>query len=401
MIGMTFSFQKMIFLCQMQLNREKFKNANWVEWIKVQIILLNLYWNKFVIWLFSNLLFHSKLPQNPQKILIYRWGSIGDCVCAFPAIYNIKEHYPEAIIDIENNSPGTASFMEKLLDPTFYRKIINSGNMPRSSFFELLKEERYDVYLMLLGSKYSLLPILKRMIFIRLAGIKYAKGFEVFFISYFRKTQVKFFDFDSVTNNLKKMLFNNGIPISKHNEYPLYIKNEDNILIDKLIGEIGVNRQNITLCIGGSAENRKWSIENYQAIADLLSSKFNVFLIGGKEDIEKGNQLKNVYNFCGKLSIMQSALLMQKCLLTVSNDTGPMHLSYAVGTPVIGLFSNWEFPNTWHPPEDKFNVALRAKNIPCEVCLLQECPYNNRCINEISVESVEREIRKLLTKLQQ
>jgi ADP-heptose:LPS heptosyltransferase len=357
--------------------------------------------NKVIIWLFSRLLFRQGLPESPTKILVYRWGSIGDCICAFPAIFDINKNYPNAILDIENNCPGASTpFMKLLLNPEVYRMVFNSGNMSRGEYFQTIKQEKYDIYFMLLGSKNSLFPVLKRMILIRLAGIKYGMGWDAYFISFLRKTQVKFFDFDPMINYLKKTLIKNNIPVSIKNHYPLNIQPADELVINKTIQQTDLNKKNIALSIGGSAENRKWKIENYQAIADFLSPNFNVLIVGGKEDFEKGKQLKNVHNFCGTLTIMQSALLMNRCLVTISNDTGPMHLSYAIGTPVIGLFSNWEFPNTWHPPNNNLNVALRAKNIPCEVCLLTECPYNNLCINEIKIDVVTKEVQNLINKIE-
>ena len=381
----------------MQLNQAKRQNATLIESLKIQLSLLFLHWNNSIIWLVSKLLFHSKIPANPKKMLIYRWGSIGDCICSLPAIHNIKIHYPNSIIDIENNCPDSnIPFMKLLLNYKYYQHIINSGRLPRNIYYSILKEKKYDIYFMLLGSKYSLIPILKRMLFIRLAGIKCMIGQEAKFVPFFRKTQAKFFNFETVTNNILNSLNKNGIPHSPPNQYPLNINEFDEKVVRQMISNIDSNKKNIALSIGGSADYKKWPIENYQAIADYLSPNFNVFVIGGKEDFEKGNQLKNVHNFCGKVTLMQSAVLMRFCILTVSNDTGPMHLSYAIGTPVIGLFSNWDFPNTWHPPKDEFNVALRAENIPCEVCLVEQCPNNNLCINEIEINSIKIEIEKIL-----
>ena len=392
----------------MKLNKEKLKNASFSERIKIRIVFGFLKFNTIAIRFFSFLFFRKNLPESPKKILIYRWGSIGDCICAMPAIYDIKKRYPNAILDIENNCPGASvSFMEQLLHPDFYRKVINSGNMSRSEYFKMLKTEEYDAYFMLLGSKYLLLPILKRMFFIRLAGIKYVFGQEANFVPFFRKAQSKYVDFQSVTENLKKALSELKIPVSKQNQYPLNIQKADEKFVNEQIDRnvenrvksVNNNKKNIALSIGGSADYKKWPIKNYQIIANFLKPNFNLFIIGGKDDFEAASQLKNVINLCGKLTLIQSAVLMKNCLLTISNDTGPMHLSYAVGTPVIGLFSNWDFPKTWHPPEDNLNVALRAENIPCTVCLKEKCPYDNMCIKQIEVSEVKAEIELLLRKL--
>ena len=198
----------------MRLNKEKLKSASTSERIKIRIVFGFLKFNAIVIRFFSVLFFRKNLPDSPKKILIYRWGSIGDCICAMPAIYDIKKRYPNAILDIENNCPGVSvSFMEKLLHPDIYRKVINSGNLSRREYFKLLKTEKYDAYFMLLGSKYFLFPVLKRMLFLRLSGIQNVFGQEANFVPFFRKNQSKYIDFQSVTENLKETLINLKIPI--------------------------------------------------------------------------------------------------------------------------------------------------------------------------------------------
>ncbi len=64
-----------------------------------------------------------------------------------------------------------------------------------------------------------------------------------------------------------------------------------------------------------------------------------------------------------------------------------MHLSYAVGTPVIGIFSSRDFQKKWFPPEG--NIALRNNNVPCSLCFSETC-NNNICMQGISLEEVKK-----------
>src|SRR5262249_342448 len=70
-----------------------------------------------------------------------------------------------------------------------------------------------------------------------------------------------------------------------------------------------------------------------------------VILLGGKEDRDAGNEISSVdevkvYNACGRFSINESADLIRKSKLVVTNDTGLMHIAAAFKKPVISLWGN-------------------------------------------------------------
>jgi ADP-heptose:LPS heptosyltransferase len=58
----------------------------------------------------------------------------------------------------------------------------------------------------------------------------------------------------------------------------------------------------------------------------------------------------------------------------------------AVGTPCISLFSARDMPNKWYPHGSR-NLVLR-KWVDCHTCLTEKCPYDNLCMNMITVDEV-------------
>jgi heptosyltransferase-2 len=87
---------------------------------------------------------------------------------------------------------------------------------------------------------------------------------------------------------------------------------------------------------------------------------------------------------------------MGRCKVVVSNDTGPMHLAYAAGTPVVALFSSRDYPEHWFPPENSGNTTLRLYDVHCSICLSDTCT-NNICMKRITPDEV---IQKLLPYLE-
>jgi heptosyltransferase-3 len=81
---------------------------------------------------------------------------------------------------------------------------------------------------------------------------------------------------------------------------------------------------------------RDWPLRHFAALA-------NVLLLGGKEELTKIRELENTLGdhatvVAGKLSLRQTAALMQRLDLYVGVDTGPTHLAGAVGVPMVALY---------------------------------------------------------------
>ena len=80
--------------------------------------------------------------------------------------------------------------------------------------------------------------------------------------------------------------------------------------------------------------------------------------------------------------------LLKLCRVLLTNDTGPMHVAAALGTPVVVPFGSTS-PELTGPglPGDVRHQLLKS-DAPCSPCFLRDCPIDFRCLNGISVERV-------------
>ncbi|MGH9792807.1 MAG: glycosyltransferase family 9 protein, partial [Candidatus Acidiferrales bacterium] len=90
-------------------------------------------------------------------------------------------------------------------------------------------------------------------------------------------------------------------------------------------------------------------------------------------------------NLAGASSLLELAALMKKASLVISNDSGPMHLAAAVGTPVIGLFGRTDPRRVG--PYGAGNVALK-KPFDCSGCSRRACAREQSCLKLITVDDV-------------
>ena len=92
----------------------------------------------------------------------------------------------------------------------------------------------------------------------------------------------------------------------------------------------------------------------------------------------------------------QLMVALTSCELLLTNDTGPMHLAAAVGTPVMALFGSTS-PELTGPglPGDTRHRLLKAR-VPCSPCFRRDCPIDHRCMKELEGAAVAQEILTML-----
>lgn len=345
-----------------------------------------------------------KKIDNPRKILIFRTGSLGDSICAIPSIIKINRFYPNSEIHILTNVGLGKNLvsLSRILPNNYYNRIINYEPSKWRSLGLLLRLEKYDLVIHLTQQGSPLVKHIRDMLYFRyLAGIPCGGGWEKNTFFLFRKVQDIFCNLENEQTRLSRILQNQFSIIPSLNEsYEFNFKEDDCEIVNKKINQavFDLNRKAISIVIGAKRSTNRWPISYFYETVKQFCSEFNIYIIGGIDDIGLSQtllSLPNTYSFCGELTPSQSALLMKKCILTLSNDTGPMHLSYSSGTPVVALFSNRDFSNLWYPPNDGKNIVHRASGISCSLCLLENCPNDNLCMKQISVDQVVNSLKKI------
>ncbi len=147
---------------------------------------------------------------------------------------------------------------------------------------------------------------------------------------------------------------------------------------------------------------KRWPRERFVAAAVEIQRRTGChwWIFGGKADESLATGIAgeiaaamsgpdgSVRSIAGQTSLRELCAALKACRLVVTNDTGPMHVAAAVGTPVIVPFGSTspELTGPGQPGDDRHRL-LKA-TAPCAPCFLRECPIDFRCMKSISIESV-------------
>lgn len=134
---------------------------------------------------------------------------------------------------------------------------------------------------------------------------------------------------------------------------------------------------------------KRWPAEHFRSViaAVLARPGMGVLVFGGGSDVDLARSLcpaegPNCKVLAGRTSLAELAAALKRCVVVVTNDTGPMHLAAAVGTPVVVPFGSTS-PQLTGPglPGDARHVLIQAE-VPCGPCFLRVCPADFRCLGK-------------------
>ena len=316
------------------------------------------------------------------KFLVVRFSSIGDIVLTTPIVrclktqvkdaevhYLIKKQYESIIkvnpyIDKVYSLEGNFNELAKRLKREHYHYIID--------LHKNLRTFRLKSQLGILTFTFNKLNYKKWL----LVNFKINRLPDIHIVDrYFKSVEV----FD-VRNDNKGLDY--------------YITEGDKVDINNSNTEL--NNGYIAFAIGARHFTKQLPDDKIITLCNKI--RYPVVLLGGKEDFDKGEIIRNstgnrVFNYCGKLSINQSASIIKQAKLVISHDTGMMHIAAAFEKKIISIWGNTvpEFGMYPYLP-DKDSQIIQIHGLSCRPCSklgYKKCPKGHfRCMRDINENRV-------------
>ena len=190
----------------------------------------------------------------------------------------------------------------------------------------------------------------------------------------------------------------------------LQLTEAENTAAHQFLDEAGRTSERLLIGIhpGGNWEYKLWNAKNYAQVADALAGKLNaaILLFAGPNERELQAQVAKMMEVPPILvktdDLRQLAALISMCDVYIGNDTGPMHIAAAVGTPVVALFGSTNHHRSG-PYGDKHSVVQSGINLGCNPCHPGRHPGGcgaGSCevIARITVEQVFRAVERSIVK---
>lgn len=303
-----------------------------------------------------------------KNILIVRTDRIGDVVLTVPAIRAIRKNFPDARLTVLL-SPLTFDLLKGLdfIDEILVddRRGPHKGLWGFLRLIRMLRQKKFDLAVIYHTKKRTNLACFW-------ANIPYRLGYK---------------------NNKYGVLLNHPVEDIRHkghkheaqycldllnnigiqsNELFLEIRkdqNTDNWIIDFLRSKgIETSEELVVLHPAASDPTKQWPKENFAELVNEMHRKKNsirYIIIGTKENRHLARDIQNksdveILDTTGMFLISQLVSLLARAKLLISNDSGPVHIAAALGTPVVSIFTRNQpgiNPQRWQPLGEKNRVV--------------------------------------------
>ncbi|SFM05470.1 glycosyltransferase family 9 protein [Pelosinus propionicus] len=336
-----------------------------------------------------------------NNILIVKLSAIGDVIHALPVAHALKKCFPKSRItwvverpayDLLTNNPDIDEIL--IFDKPKFKSL--SGMIRYApSFIKRLREDKFDLALDLQGLfKSSMISLLsgadKRLVYENAREGSHLLSKRI--IGTYSKEHVVDRYLDVVRSlgcQVDKAMFNVVITL------------EEKELTRRIAAQAGLNIEMpyVVLALGANWPNKIWPFEHFAELSNKLYDTNRIpVMIGGSGDKVLAEQISSMtkippIDLTGKTTLKQLAYVIQKAQAFIGGDTGPMHLSTAVGTPTLALMGPTD-PARNGPYGKGHEILITPRD--CAGCWQRSCPKKLDCLDVITPETVHNQVKILL-----
>ncbi|NBW07873.1 MAG: glycosyltransferase family 9 protein [Caulobacteraceae bacterium] len=320
-------------------------------------------------------------PGTGKTVVIFRLGSLGDTVAALPCFHAIARRYPDHRRVVLTNAP-VAENAAPLLAVLGQTGVVHGaiaypvGARSVSVLGALLKRLRAmkpDAIVYLAPSR-GASAVLRDWLFLRLAApvkaVTWGKDMRQCRVD--PATGVM----EREASRLARTIARDIGPVDLYDPkaWDLELTAGEREAADRALAPFG-GKPFVTIHMGTKVPQNDWGETRWGDFLARLSEGLSerggdtgLVVLGAPSDRERADALAprwkgQVLVLAGDLAPRESAAVLEKARLFIGHDSGPLHMSVAVGCPSVGLFSANNPPIKWHPIGDHVRVIHRMAGI--------------------------------------
>jgi heptosyltransferase-3 len=346
------------------------------------------------------------MASEPKKILVVRTDRLGDVILTLPVIYALRRAFPRAAISmlLQRYTGAVIEGHTEVSDILWYDA--EGAPVPFLSMVRTVRAHRFDAVVVVRPT-----ARLAWLMFLARIPVRIGTGYRYYSLLFTKRVYEHRKDAQrhelEYNLNLLLPLGVGGQTLGAPVEYGIQISSADDQVTRDMLASRGIAPDQPFAVIhpgsGGSA--REWQIGNLGDLGARLWRQKKLPIVVTGSATERGRAViltqqigSGTISLAGELTIKQLAALLRRASVWIGHSTGPLHLAVALGTPVVGLYSQLipMSPRRWGPYTTLSRVHVPDKPVDCSMCedgILGHCP----CMDTITVNEVFRSVVELLT----
>ncbi len=340
----------------------------------------------------------SQFEPRPLRILAMKLDHNGDFLLALPALSKLRARYPDAeihaLVGSWNRAAAEAS---KLFDSVFCLDFYKGQSAARPA----LDDEAFDAMLDRMPYYDFAIDFRRqpdtRFILTRLKAGKYF-GYRVGDqkIDQLLTEPLKIFPdepgirslFDETHICAQMLKIVDALPFDPR----------DYVALPELGPRLTREQGAVAVFPRVGLDARQWDTGYFEQLVRFLANQdsvTNINIYAAKlEDLQIfdfGQSSKINYRVGLNFQQLYSSLSANQ--VCVGNNSFGVHLAGYAGCKTLGIYSGHEVPEQWGPPfGDSAVITVDAVCAPCHLPDRPSCPFNMFCLNDISVDAIQRAV---------
>ena len=326
--------------------------------------------------------------------LVVQTSFLGDTVLTTPLIAHLAERGPVDVVVTPASAPLLANNPSVREIHVYDKRGRDRGLVSSLLLSARLGRRRYAAAYLAQGSVRSGALVFG-------AGVRQRVGFTTSAGRRFYTRRVDYLEGEHHASRLLRLALEPGVEPSAEMLRPrLFPGQAERDKVDAMLRQWGWKGESFVALAPGSVwATKKWP--HYAALAALLNAR--VVIVGSTEDVYLASDIlravgARAIDCAGRLSLLASAELISRAQVLVSNDSAPLHLASAVGTPTVAIFGP-TVPEFGFGPLAPRSVVLGVTTLGCRPCDRhgpQRCPLGHwRCMREITPRQVADAVQTL------
>jgi heptosyltransferase-2 len=324
-----------------------------------------------------------------MKVLIIRFSSIGDIVLTSPVARGLKLQQNATVHYLTKKSFENIVIHNPFIDKVFLiqKKV--------SEVIEDLKKEQYDLVV-------DLHKNIRSWQVRHTLGVK-SVAFDKLNIEKWLLVQLKInrLPHTHIVERYWATVAPFGVA-SDARGLDYFIPPQDEVDIPQHLGWKA--EQYIAFVTGAAHATKRLPESKIMEICQKLAHlKLPVVLLGGKEEVEKGERIVqsvasvHCRNACGQLNLHQSASVVRQAAVVISHDTGLMHIAAAFGRKIVAIWGN-TVPAFGMYPYRTEHTSFEINTLRCRPCSkigFEDCPKGHfRCMKELDTDKIVAQVQR-------